>query len=147
MTASVPSSLLATAGAAGMRLVNQYGGASNTATFTINPAAAIFTSVSPGSVVAGSSLFSLTVSGNGFANGSTVLWNGAALATTYTSATQLTALVTADLVSVRAGISANVTVMNPGGGESNGVAMAIDPARPSIASLTPASAAAGGSGE
>jgi uncharacterized protein (TIGR03437 family) len=146
VTASVPSSLIAMAGVASIRLVNQYGGASNTAIFTINPAAAILTSLSPSSVAAGSSAFSMTVSGSGFVTGSTVLWNGAALATTYTSATQLTALVTADLVSVRAGISAIVTVVNPGGGESNGVTLAIDPARPTIASITPASAAAGGSG-
>jgi uncharacterized protein (TIGR03437 family) len=37
-----------------------------------------------------------------------------------------------------------VTVANPGGGESNGVTVAIDPARPTIAAIAPASAAAGG---
>ena len=144
VTASVPANLMATAGAASIQLVNQYGGASNTATFTVNPAAAFLTSLSPSSVTAGSAAFPLTVYGTGFVAGSTVLWNGSGLATSYTSGTQVTGFVTADLVSVRAGISASVTVLNPGGAVSNSVTLAIDPPRPTILSLTPASAAAGG---
>ena len=143
VTASVPGNLIATAGTASIQLVNQYGGASNTATFTINPAAALLTSLSPSSVAAGSAAFPLTVSGTGFVAGSLVLWNGSGLATSYVSGTQVTAFVTADLVSVRAGVSASVTVVNPGGAVSNSVTMAIDPPRPTILSLSPASAAAG----
>ena len=144
VTASVPGNLMATAGAASIQLVNQYGGASNTATFTVNPAAAFLTSLSPSSVTAGSAAFPLTVYGTGFVAGSTVLWNGSGLGTSYTSGTQVTGFVTADLVSVRAGVNASVTVLNPGGAVSNSVTLAIDPPRPAILSLTPASAAAGG---
>ena len=144
VTASVPGNLLAGAGAAGIQLVNQYGGASNIATFTINPAAAWLTGLNPGSVAAGSAAFPLTVYGSGFVAGSMVLWNGAALGTSYNSGVQVTALVTADLVGVRAGTSASITVRNPGGAESNSVILPIDPPRPAILSLTPASAAAGG---
>jgi uncharacterized protein (TIGR03437 family) len=144
VTASVPGNLIAAAGAAGIQLVSQYGGASNTATFTINPAAAMVFSLSPSSVTAGSAAFPLTVYGSGFVAGSMVFWNGAALATSYYSGTQVTGFVTADLVGVRAGTSASVTVRNPGGAESNSVTLAIDPPRPAILSLAPASAAAGG---
>ncbi len=144
VTASVPGYLIATAGAAGIQLVNQYGGASNAATFTINPSGAFLTGLSPGSVPSGSAAFPLTVYGTGFVAGSMVLWNGSGLATSYTSGAQVTAFVTADLVSVRAGISAGVTVLNPGGAVSNSVTLAIDPPRPTILRLTPASAAAGG---
>jgi trimeric autotransporter adhesin len=143
VTASVPGNLIAAAGTANVQLVNQYGSASNTAIFTINPAATFLTGLSPSSVTAGSTAFPLTVSGTGFVNGSMVLWNGATLATSYTSGTQLTVFVTADLVSLRAGVSASVTVVNPGGAASNSVTMAIDPPRPTILSLSPASAAAG----
>ena len=55
----------------------------------------------------------------------------------------MTAMVTADLVNVRAGVSAAVTVMNPGGAVSNSVTMTIDPPRPVILALNPVSAAAG----
>jgi uncharacterized protein (TIGR03437 family) len=143
LTAFVPGNLIATAGAANIQLVNQYGGASNTATFTVNPAAAVLTSLNPDSVATGSAAFPLTVNGTGFVAGSTVLWNGSALATNYVSGIQLTAFVPADLVSVRAGTSAGVTVLNPGGAVSNSLTLALDPSRPTILSLTPASTAAG----
>ena len=143
VTAAVPANLIATAGTASIRLVNQNGGTSNTATFTINPAAALIASLSPGSIPAGSAAFPLTVYGSGFVPGSQVQWNGSGLSTSYVSGTQVTAMVTADLVNVRAGVSAAVTVMNPGGAVSNSVTMAIDPPRPVILSLSPVSAAAG----
>jgi uncharacterized protein (TIGR03437 family) len=143
VTAAVPANLIASSGTASIRLANQSGGASNTATFTINPAAALVASLSPGSVPAGSAAFQLTVSGSGFVPGSQVQWNGSGLTTSYVGATQVTAMVTADLVNVRAGVSAGVTVMNPGGAVSNSVTLTIDPPRPVILSLNPVSAAAG----
>ncbi len=143
VTASVPGNLLTAVGAASIQLVNQYGGASYIATFTINPAAAFLTGLNPGSVVAGSAAFPLTVYGTGFVAGSIVLWNGSGLSTSYTSGTQVTGFVTADLVSIYAGISASLTVLNPGGAVSNSVTLALDPPRPTILSLTPAFAGAG----
>ncbi len=143
LTAAVPASLLATAGVAAIRLANQGGGLSNSATFTINPAAAYLNSLTPNSVAAGSDAFPLAVYGSGFVPGSVVRWNGSSLPTSNLSATQLTATVTAELVSVRAGVSAAVTVLNPGGAESNILTLAIDPPHPAILSLSPSSAAAG----
>jgi uncharacterized protein (TIGR03437 family) len=143
VTASVPGNLIATAGVASIQLVNQYGGASKTAVFTINPAAAFISALNPSSVAAGSAAFPLTASGTGFVTGSVVLWNGTGLVTVNNSATQVTGFVTADLVSVRAGVSASVTVVNPGGAASNSVTLTINPPRPAIVSLSPGSAAAG----
>jgi hypothetical protein len=143
VTAAVPANLIVTAGTAGIRLVNQNGGTSNTTTFTINPAAALIASLNPSSVAAGSVAFPLTVYGSGFVPGSQVQWNGSGLSTSYFSGTQVTGMVTAELVNVRAGVSAAVTVMNPGGAVSNRVTMTIDPPRPVILSLSPVSAAAG----
>jgi len=55
--------------------------------------------------------FSITVNGTKFLSGATVLWNGAALATTYVSATTLTATGTA----MQAG-AVSIKVANPGTG-------------------------------
>jgi hypothetical protein len=76
-------------------------------------------SLSPSFTIAGGGPFTLTVNGSGFASTSVVQWNGAALATTYVSATQLTATTTtADLASPG---TALITVYTapPGGGTSN----------------------------
>jgi trimeric autotransporter adhesin len=74
------------------------------------------TQLTPSSTTVGAGSLSVTVAGSGFVSTSTVEWNGAAVATTYTSDTSLTATVPAsDLAS--AGIEA-VAVDNPapGGG-------------------------------
>lgn len=58
----------------------------------------VISSLSPSSAVAGSGGFTLTVNGSGFASGATVLWNGTPLATSFISATELTATVTSNLI-------------------------------------------------
>ena len=66
----------------------------------------------------GISSLTLTLSGSGFVNDSQVLWNGAAMATTYSSATQLEATIPgSDFTSAQ---QAAVAVFNPtpGGGTS-----------------------------
>jgi hypothetical protein len=76
----------------------------------------------PDATAPGSSGFTLTVNGTGFVSGSTVYWNGAALPTTFVSASQLTATVSSSEVAT-AGTS-SVTVFNPaGGGGTSGPAL------------------------
>jgi len=77
-------------------------------TLTITEGASI-TALSPDTAAAGGGTFVLTVSGTGFLVGAVVQWNGTALATTFVSATQLTATVPASLIA-SAG-TANVTVV------------------------------------
>jgi hypothetical protein len=75
---------------------------------------------------AGSGNLTLTVIGGSFVSGATVLWNGKARATTFVSATQLTATVlAADLSAVG---TADVAVVNPapGGGSSTSLTFSID---------------------
>src|SRR4029077_8013234 len=84
--------------------------------------------------------FTLTVNGTGFLNGSAVQWNGVSRTTTFVSATQVQAAITAtDLA--EAGIG-QVTVFNPapGGGTSGNSAFTINPS-PVLApvSVTPSS--------
>ncbi|HYW41804.1 MAG TPA: IPT/TIG domain-containing protein, partial [Bryobacteraceae bacterium] len=112
-----------------------------------NPAPAI-TSLAPSSATAGGAAFTLTVNGTGFVSGSSVVnWNGSGRPTTYLSATQLQAAITAaDIGTVG---TAQVTVFNPlpGGGTSGTFALPINPVNnpaPTITSLAPSSATAGG---
>lgn len=74
--------------------------------------------LSPATVQAGAAAFTLTVTGQGFASGATVRWNGAARPTTVVSATTLRAEIAAADVAQAGG--AVVTVVNPapGGGTS-----------------------------
>jgi hypothetical protein len=149
LTASVPAADITSIGSASVTVFNPApgGGTSNAEIFTISPPNPVpsITSLSPTSVVANGPAFTLTVNGSNFVHTSTVNWNGAALATTYHFATQLTASVPAGDIS-SAG-SASVTVFNPapGGGTSNATIFTINGANPlpSITSLTPPSKVAG----
>jgi len=76
-------------------------------------------SVTPNPVAVGS--FTLTVNGSGFQSGAVVKWNGTALATTYVSASKLTATGSAATVSS----AVPITVNNPDGQESNPVNIAV----------------------
>jgi hypothetical protein len=64
-------------------------------------------SMSPSTVQAGVSTFTLTLNGSNFVSGATVTWNGSALATTFVNSTRLTAVVnnadvdTIEVVAVR----------------------------------------------
>ncbi len=75
------------------------------------------TSVSPMTAPAGSSSLSITVLGSNFSVGAVVLWNGYSIPTTVFGNSQLSATVPANLLATAGRVS--VTVMNPGGLQSN----------------------------
>lgn len=68
--------------------------------------------LSPASMTAGGSAFTLTVNGTNFGSQAVVNWNGAARATTFVSGNQVTAAIPAADVATAG--SAAVTVTNPG---------------------------------
>jgi IPT/TIG domain len=68
--------------------------------------------VSPASMTAGSSAFTLTVNGTNFGSQAVVNWNGAARATSFVSGNQVTAAIPAADIATAG--SAAVTVTNPG---------------------------------
>jgi len=92
-----------------------------------NPAPAL-TSISPASAAAGAAAFTLTVNGNNFINTSSILWNGTALTTTFVSATQLTASVSAALVASAGTALVTVSTPTPGGGLSTAATFTINAA-------------------
>ncbi len=105
------------------------------------------TSLAPNSAPVGTPGLTITVNGLNFNRLTTVRWNGADRATNFISATQLTALITAADLAVAG--TAQVTAFNPGagGGASNPQIFTITqpaPAAPTLTSLNPNSANAGG---
>jgi hypothetical protein len=82
----------------------------------------------------------LTINGTGFASGSVAQWNSTPLQTVVVSTNQITASVTADLITSVGG--AQITVVS-GGATSNALAFAVV-AAPVISTLSPSTVAAGG---
>lgn len=137
LTAPISASDVATAGTPAVTVTNPApgGGTSNAVTFTItaasNPVPAI-TALQPSTISAGSAAFTLTVNGSNFVSSSVVNFNGSAKNTTFVSATQLTAAISAgDVASVG---TPGVTVTNPtpGGGTSNSMTFTISAAAPQV---------------
>ncbi len=100
LTAAITAADVNTTGTPAVTVTNPTpgGGVSNSVTFTItaasNPVPAI-TTLSPSTIAAGSAAFTLTVNGSNFVAASQVKFNGANKTTTFVSATQLTAAITA----------------------------------------------------
>ena len=89
ISATIPSNLLSTAGPDTITVVNPApGNSSNPVTFTVTNPTPVITNLNPPGVVMGSAGITLSVIGSGFYSGSVVQWNGAALVTTFISATR-----------------------------------------------------------
>ena len=118
--------------------------ASVTATFDmapVNPAPTL-ASLSPNSALQGGAAFTLTVTGSGFVAASAVQWNSSPRATTFVSATQLSASIPASDLATAGPASVAVVSPAPGGGTSSSVAFTITAVNPSpaLSSLSPSSA-------
>jgi len=117
-----------------------------TVTGSGNPVPTV-TSLSPSSATAGGAAFTLTVTGTNFISGSVVNWNGGSRTTTYVSATQVKAAITAADIASAGTAQVSVTNPSPGGGTSGNSAFTISAANnpvPTVTSLSPSSATAGG---
>jgi hypothetical protein len=146
LVATVSSTLIATTGYATITTANPGGDASNGFVIAIvNPAPTV-DSVSPSSAVAGSTGFSLTISGGNFQTGSQVYWNQNPLTKTYSSPNQITVVVPDNLL--RNPSIAAITVVNsaPGGGASAPLTLRINPPTPVLNNISPSSLIAGSQG-
>jgi uncharacterized protein (TIGR03437 family) len=142
LTATIPAGALRNAGLASVQAADSAGvGRSFAQPFTIFIPSPAITSISPNIAPAGAAALTVTVNGNNFGAGATVLWNGSPLATTSVSATQLIAAVPANLLNTP--LAAGVTVSGPGGIISNSLTFTVDPPGPTIGALSPSSATAG----
>jgi len=144
LTAALLASDIASVGTPAVTVTNPTpgGGTSNSVTFNVtaanNPVPAI-TALSPTSVTAGASAFTLTVNGSGFVNGAVVNFNGSARTTSYVSATQLTAAILASDVATVWQPSVTVTNPTPGGGTSNSLTFVVSTPLTASVTLTPSS--------
>jgi hypothetical protein len=146
LVATVPATLVASTGYATITAINPGGGTSNGFVISIeNPAPAI-TMLSAMQATAGTSGFTMTISGNGFLPGSQVYWNELLVPATYVSFTQMTAVIPSSVLANPA--TAAITVVNsaPGGGASNPMIFGINPPAPVANNISPSSALAGAAG-
>jgi hypothetical protein len=114
-----------------------YTTATATVTLQVNNPVPVMGSMSPVFTTAGGAAFPLAVTGSGFVANSTVYWGTTALATTYGSATQLTAQVPASLTATAGTAAITVQTPTPGGGASSSLQFEVDSA--ASASTTPPS--------
>ena len=103
-------------------------------------------SLNPASATAGGPGFTLYVNGTNFIPTSIVRWNGSDRPTTFVSSQQLTAQIPSSDIALPG--AAAVSVFNPGGGASNSVTFIINAPNPvpTITSISPDVAKAGGPG-
>lgn len=124
-----------------------YDGATYAAT-TLGPVlqGAGLTSISP-ATARSMTAFTLTVNGSGFTSSSKVYWNQQALATTYVSATQLTAAVTTAENGLLATYpnSAEIIVLASDGSHGPPASITLTTPIPTVTSISPTSIPAGGS--
>ena len=113
--------LLTQTGTFTVSVANSNGDGSNALNFIVSTPLPppVITSVSQITAVAGSAALTLTVNGSGFVQGSTVVFGGGNTATTFISATQLRAVVSAGQLS-QGGVF-TILVTNPDGQQSNTV--------------------------
>ncbi|CAN5484457.1 hypothetical protein BH10ACI4_BH10ACI4_09170 [soil metagenome] len=145
ITAAIPASDVAAAGTAQVIVANPDGQKSSAASLTVSAPLPLptITSISPGSAVAGDSGINLTVNGTGSRQGSQIVWNGNRItATTVVSATQVSAALPASFLATAG--TAVVAVANTDTGDTSSTLLfTIAPARPTLTSLSPATATAG----
>jgi outer membrane protein assembly factor BamB len=110
--------------------------------YTVNKSPMQISSITPASTGAGGSAFTLTVTGTDFSPQSQVLWNGSNRATTYVSATQLTAQISA--ADIAAPGTVPVSVSDPTNGLSNQITFTIAVPPLSLTSISPTTVTAGG---
>lgn len=146
LTAQVPPALLVDGGFANVTVFTPppSGGTSQPQTFLINNPAPALTSVAPTAVTAGGPRFTVTATGSSFVPSSALQINGTNLATTFVSATSLTGVVPASLVTAAG--NAQVRVFNPApqGGLSGASTIFVSNPAPALGAVAPGSVPAGG---
>jgi hypothetical protein len=105
--------------------LTMYAASTAIATFDKLPAAPSAGSLSPAAAVAGRAALTLTVNGNGFVAASVVRWQGVPRATTFVSARQLRAAISAADLATPGRIPVTVLTPSPGGGTSGPVTFTV----------------------
>ncbi len=104
----------------------------------------VLSSLSTTSIGVGSASFSFAAYGTGVLSGSVVEWNGAALNTTYVSATQLSAQLPASDMTVSGSVPVTVFTPGTGGETSNAVTFTLTNPNAILTSISPSAGTVGG---
>jgi subtilisin len=123
---------------------NGYTRAATSPTVTVTfvpPPVPVVSSLSPSSAIAGVAGVSLTVNGSGFSSASVVNWNGSARPTTFVSASQISAAITAADLAAVGTAQVSVSTPPPGGGTSGSLTFSI--VSPPVLSVSSTTAAPG----
>ncbi|MEY4744384.1 MAG: hypothetical protein RL272_329, partial [Candidatus Parcubacteria bacterium] len=144
LTATIPATDMAAAGANAITVFNPTpgGGTSGSQTFTVGNPVPTTTSISPASKTTGDGLFTMTVNGTNFVASSVVRFNGSDRTTTYVNSTQLTASIPATDNATAGTFTITVFNASPGGGTSNGQTFTVNNPAPATSGLSPSSTSA-----
>jgi hypothetical protein len=132
------------AGAQTATLSIKDGAGTQTVQLVIDNPVPVITSLSPNTAIAGGAGFTITVTGKNFVSTSVVKWAGSARATTFVSATELTATILATDVAKGGTFAVTVDSPAPGGGTSGASNFVVDNPVPTLTSISPSSATHGG---
>ena len=132
------------AGAQTATLTIKDGAGTQTVQLVIDNPVPVITSLSPNTAIAGGAGFTLTVTGKNFVSTSVVKWAGSARATTFVSATELTAAILATDIAKGGTFAVTVNSPAPGGGTSGASNFVVDNPVPTLTSISPSSATHGG---
>ncbi len=154
LTAAIPASDIVSQGTRTVTVFNPTpgGGTSGGLAFTVNPPnnpTPALASITPTSTPAGGPAFTLTLNGSNFVGNSVVRWNGSNRATTFVSATQLTAAISASDIASQGNASVTVFSPTPGGGTSTARTFTISAPSPNnplpvLTSMSPSTWPTGG---
>jgi len=143
LTATLTAGDLANAGSLSITVTSS-GGTSAPLIFTVNNPVPSLASISPSTTFAGGPAFTLTVNGTNFVNGSVVQVNGSSRTTSFVSGTQLSAAIPASDIASAGTLSITVVNPAPGGGASAALSLVVNNPPPSLTSISPSTAFAGG---
>jgi hypothetical protein len=138
LLAVIPAAKLAEPGSFPITVVTPApgGGTSSSIAFTVTSASSsTVTSLTPSTALSGSADTSIAVAGTGFVSGAVVKFNGASIATTFTSATALTATIPASALA--AGGTFPVSVSNPTGGPAAPLDFTVTNPVPTVTTVSP----------
>ncbi len=135
IVASVPRSLFMTPQTSKITVINPNEATSNPLTFTVANRLPYLGSASPSVIPAGSAATTLALTGGYFLSGETAYWNSTALATTYQTVTQMSAVVPASLLTNPGTAVLTVVLSGTGGGSSKAIPINVTPTNVAVSGL------------
>ncbi len=149
LTAVLPSGDLTSYGTSAIGVTNPAPttGIAAPLSFQVTQPQPAISSVTPGTLVIGAaSQTTLTVNGTGFTDKAAVQWNGTALATTFVSSTQLTAVLPDNSLNQAGTNQVTVALPDPGGIASPAYTLTVDSPVPQVTGVSPISVPVGSGG-